>query len=98
MRIKPEEQSLLRESVLRCLEGAEVFLFGSRVDDSLKGGDIDLLIRGDRKLSLVEKARIRADYARRFGERKLDLVSVKHGEEDAFTRLILEHAVALKEG
>lgn len=95
MRLKHEEISLFKLAVSELLKSAELYLFGSRVDDSARGGDIDILIRAERKLTLIEKARIRSAYYRRFGERKIDLVTVKVGEEDRFVQLILESAIAL---
>lgn len=42
MRLDPIEKSAL-ENAIRDVDG-EVFLFGSRVDEKSKGGDIDVLI------------------------------------------------------
>jgi predicted nucleotidyltransferase len=54
---------------------ASVFLFGSRMDDSKKGGDIDLFIRTDDKDELFEKKlRFLAKLKRQIGEQKIDVV------------------------
>ena len=42
MRLDPQEKAAL-ENAIRNVDG-EVFLFGSRVEDDKKGGDIDILI------------------------------------------------------
>jgi uncharacterized protein len=45
MRLNKTEQQALKEALSQ-VKG-EVYLFGSRADDALKGGDIDILIFSD---------------------------------------------------
>ena len=45
MRVTPQQQSVIRTAVAETFgENATIWLFGSRVDDNKRGGDIDLLI------------------------------------------------------
>ena len=44
MRLKDFEIRAIKEAVRSMDSKAKVYLFGSRVDDTKKGGDIDLLI------------------------------------------------------
>ena len=44
MRLTLKEVKLIKETFLDIFQDGKICLFGSRVDDSLKGGDIDLLI------------------------------------------------------
>ncbi|MDO9372489.1 MAG: nucleotidyltransferase domain-containing protein [Gammaproteobacteria bacterium] len=55
---------------------APVYLFGSRRDDSRRGGDIDLYIETVMSDSEVAQAKIKmmAQLYRRIGERKIDIV------------------------
>lgn len=75
MRLNEEERRAIREASLRHF-GVSPLLFGSRLDDSQRGGDIDLLIRTD--LAPEEAARRRLDLLVDLwlilGERKIDIV------------------------
>jgi len=55
---------------------SRVFLFGSRVDDNLKGGDIDLFVSSEDTsyLNIENKIRFLVDLKRTIGDRKIDLV------------------------
>lgn len=73
MRLKPEAIAAIREEVARADPGAEVWLFGSRVDDHARGGDIDLLVVSDR-LAFVDQLRLRMAILDRIGWQQLDLL------------------------
>ena len=58
-------------------EDAAVWLFGSRVDDSRRGGDIDLLVRPGPAAAdqpFARKVRMLTLLEQMLGERKIDLV------------------------
>jgi len=44
MRLKEFEINAIREVFIGIFKEGEIYLFGSRVDDSQKGGDIDLYV------------------------------------------------------
>lgn len=77
MRLTEEQRRVIGEEV-RSVFGADavVRLFGSRVDDRARGGDIDLHIEADGAPGelLDRELRLRARLARRLGERRIDVV------------------------
>lgn len=61
---------------------AEVWLFGSRVDDTAKGGDVDLYVRAatsDADQLVAARFAFLARLKRRMGDRKIDLVLQREG-------------------
>lgn len=55
--------------------GTSVFLFGSRVDDNKKGGDIDLLIKNNEDaLTIRKKISFLAELKSMIGDQKIDVV------------------------
>ena len=44
MRLTNEEINMIKNSIYSFLNEAKIYLFGSRLDDTKKGGDIDLFI------------------------------------------------------
>lgn len=74
---------------------AEVYLFGSRVNDSKKGGDIDLLIEADFSPEelFIRKIRTLSDLQLNMGDRKIDIVTYnRHTENNK--PLIVKEAMA----
>ena len=55
MRLSQYEVESIKKAFQQSFEDGEVYLFGSRVDDSLKGGDIDLYLQPAGKNNLSEK-------------------------------------------
>ncbi len=79
MRLTPRQQQIIREAT-RDVFGAEarVWLFGSRIDDSRRGGDIDLYIEApidDPEQLLILENRLYARLQRILGEQRIDVIS-----------------------
>ena len=73
MRLGANEARAVGEEIRRLDPGAEIYLYGSRADDSAKGGDIDLLVVSD-KLGFRDVLRLRTRILDRIGWQQLDLV------------------------
>ena len=75
----------------------KVFLFGSRTDDSKRGGDIDLLIRTEtqEKLGFMGRVLMRAKLKMVLGDQKFDIVG-DHEESD-FVQSIINGAILLND-
>ena len=78
MRLTPEQAAIIRSAAAEVFgSDARVWLFGSRVDDSRRGGDIDLLLQtGLTQPDELVRASIElmARLYRALGEQKIDLV------------------------
>ena len=95
MRLTQEEQRGIAAAARAELPaGSRVSLFGSRVDDSLRGGDIDLLVEPgaalDAQQQVLLRTRLAARLYRLIGERRIDIVLATPGEAD--NRLIVAEA------
>ena len=94
MRLSIEEAKSIRQCVLRFDPKAEVFLFGSRADDTRRGGDIDLLIVSKR-IGLRERLRLQSALEDALGLRKIDLVIVDNVDNSPFARSVQPGSVRL---
>lgn len=74
MRVKNWEISIIKSTLLENISDAKILLFGSRTDDSKKGGDIDLLVQTQKHISLKDELKILALMELRGIERKIDLI------------------------
>ena len=101
MRISKDEAQTILKIVHQYLgEGCTVRLFGSRVDDSQKGGDIDLYVEYNQPVQnlLPRKLDILTDIQFALGNQKVDLVIRQPGTPaSAIHRQALDHGVLLEE-
>lgn len=77
MRLSSDEVNVIKAAVRRAFgEQARVWLFGSRVDDRKRGGDIDLLVLppDDCEGLLDKKLQVLSTLMLSMGEQKIDLV------------------------
>lgn len=75
MRLTPFEVEAIKQSAQEVFgSGVEVMLFGSRVDDTRKGGDIDLYIRPQACNDFSHKIKFLVLLERKIGEQKIDVV------------------------
>ena len=95
MRVKTEYIKLLKRSIKEYLPDASIYLIGSRANDELKGGDIDILVIDENELTSQEKRNIKLEFYKELGEQKLDIVSIKRGDRSIFKELALLDSVKL---
>jgi len=79
MRLSDHYKKVIKQTALEIWgDKASVILFGSRVDDSKKGGDIDLLLQinedEDAKEIVRKKVKFLSQLDIRLGEQKIDLI------------------------
>ena len=79
MRLTDDEINAIKQAFLDVFEEGKIYLFGSRVDDTLKGGDIDLYLVPSRKFEDERDRKIRflIKLDELIGEQKIDAVIAK---------------------
>jgi len=95
MRITENEKNVIIDAVKNADPAAQVWLFGSRVDDSKKGGDIDIAIFSEKiNRDVMQEIKVRRFICNKIGEQKIDIVTSSDGKE-AFFRLAVEEGIEL---
>ena len=76
MRLQRQEiQTILQVARNIYGEKVQVYLFGSRIDDTKRGGDIDLLIRTEGiKKGVLARIRMIAQLKYLLGDQKIDII------------------------
>lgn len=97
LRLSEEEIKAIRETAREIFgEKAKVWIFGSRTDPSLRGGDIDIYIEMpnaehwlDKKLDFLVKLKDK------IGEQKIDVIVRNENCEDPFCEKIKKTGVKI---
>ena len=95
MRITENEKNEIIEAVKSRDPTARLWLFGSRADNSKKGGDIDIGIFSEKiNNDIMEVINIRRSICNKIGEQKIDIITTKDGCEAIF-KLVMEEGVEM---
>lgn len=93
MRLTQQQRQAVLDAVHAADPAARVWLHGSRVDDSARGGDIDLVVLS-RRIGLAEKLDLLGRLHHALGEQKIDLTIAADGNRP-FVQLALERGLPL---
>ena len=95
MRLSTQQQNAIKKYFLEVFHDGHIYLFGSRVDDAKKGGDIDLYIDSPNTKNLVHK---KLDFLvklkKEIGSQKIDIVFNK-GLNRAIDNVAMKEGVLL---
>jgi predicted nucleotidyltransferase len=96
MRVTSQEREIIRGIFKNLDPNADIFLFGSRVDDTLKGGDLDILILSE-ALSFSDKITALALLKEKLGDQKIDLIisAREKASQDPFIQSITSKAIQI---
>lgn len=97
MRLNPEQQSAIKETLRQYFgESAEIYIYGSRLDDHAQGGDIDILVEADTPVPLMQRLRAK-DSLQKLLYLPVDLmVKQRENPPTTFQSLILQNSISLK--
>jgi predicted nucleotidyltransferase len=95
MRLNPEIANYLKQIIQEKIPGSTIYLFGSRVDEKARGGDIDLMILTNEPADRRIFRKIRMEFFKKYGWRKIDLVSFTYSNESSFRKLIDTSSIRL---
>lgn len=94
MRISATQAEFIARSVHRHLgESARMWLFGSRVDDQRRGGDIDLYVESDTH-TLMSEFRCKLQMEEKL-EIPVDLIVRPHNEDSPIAQIARKTGIAL---
>jgi predicted nucleotidyltransferase len=96
MRLSPD-QILIIQSAVQDVAGAEAaaWVYGSRLDETRRGGDVDLLVRSSPQIGLLQRARLKNRLEAQLGL-PVDVVAApSEGALSPFVRIALAQGVRL---
>lgn len=79
MRLTPEQAQIIKAASQKIYgEKSNVYLFGSRTDDNLKGGDIDLYLEPEHQdHGLEQRLQLNSLLQMQLGEQQIDIIIAK---------------------
>jgi predicted nucleotidyltransferase len=96
MRLTPAQIDTINSTATAVLgQGVQVWLYGSRLDDQRRGGDVDLLIESARQTTVMDRARFKYQVESAL-QLPVDVLMVQTGQSASpFETIARSKAVAL---
>ena len=98
MRLTHYELNAIKQTFLDLFHEGKIYLFGSRVDDTKIGGDIDLYLELRENLNAEELMRLKVQFKLKLydliGEQKIDIV-VSKDKDRSIEKEIMKNGVLL---
>ena len=94
MRLSKDEVKILKNTLNTLNSDAKLYLFGSRLYDNKKGGDIDLLIVSKTFTKKLLR-KLRVEFFKYFGEQKLDIIVDDGSFSNPFHKIAYQKAIQL---
>ena len=96
MRLSADQISNLRKTVTSLIKDVtEIRVFGSRLDDSRSGGDLDLVVESEQSHGILEKADLKIALERVLGLPVDVLLVTRNGAQSIFERLAMSKSQPL---
>ena len=95
MRLTPDQAEAIRSSIrLHMGMQSRIWLFGSRVDDQRRGGDVDLYVEPESSPALIDRLRCKVALADAL-DLNVDLIVQQQGSDLPIYRIARRHGVPL---
>jgi hypothetical protein len=96
MRLNQDISTFIQTGLKEIDPGSEVYLFGSRVNDGAKGGDIDILWLTKDKIPQSKIRKFKIKFYQSFGWQKIDIVNFTFDTEDVFKDIAMQEAIRIQ--
>ena len=94
MRLTEKEKSVIKKGVRALDKDAKIYLFGSRINDNERGGDIDILVISE-TLTYSDIIKIKSIIFNEIEEQKIDIIITKEIITDPFIKIAYKEGIQL---
>jgi uncharacterized protein len=96
MRLQPHQIQTIQAAILQIAgPHATTWLYGSRLDDTRRGGDVDLLVQSTPPITLLQRARIKTQLERQLSLPVDILACGENGPLSPFVHIALSQSQRL---
>lgn len=97
MRLTSDQIKTIHQVISRIAgDTVDTYIFGSRLKDQVRGGDVDILVELDQQLGRIEQAKMKMELEQRLGLPVDLLVCSRKTKPTPFQLIARAHAVRLE--